>query len=230
MKAAQSDGVRQCLQRRRLVGVLDSTARFGDRSGLALAQGGLFGLAALAGPKPALFGFGDRRMKADVFPARHARGARRPAVNARGPHREIELLVRGRISLEDRLPFFVIRPENRWGMQNFFRRWHCLGSLQVDGRQPPFLSRTLDPASRPGNSVSCFQFRRSGRACGVLVVRGWIASTPSTSFSPISRECGNARICHGNRLAFGGLRVDRGVLRRGIRARGGKIFHRARAR
>ena len=146
-------------------------------------------------PETHFCGFGGRRMEADVFRRATREAHRGPAVNARGPHREIELLVRSRITSQDCLPFFVVCRENSGGTQNFFGRRHCLSSLKVDGRQPPLLSRTLDRASLAKTPYLAFNSRRLGVGLRSPCGPGWIASP---SFGLVSRpsveNAENARI------------------------------------
>ena len=108
VEAAHAGGVRQRVEARHLVRLLDRTAGFCDQCCLTLGERGFVRPAALARAEARALGGGAARMEADVLASRPARRAGRPAIDAGREHRVVERAIRRAVAPQDRVPALVV--------------------------------------------------------------------------------------------------------------------------
>jgi hypothetical protein len=86
VEAAHAGRIREHIEARHLVRLLDEPASFRDRGCLPLDQSRFIRPAASARSKARAFGIGAARVKADILAPWQPRRAGRPAIDAGGAH------------------------------------------------------------------------------------------------------------------------------------------------
>jgi hypothetical protein len=100
--------LRQLVERRQVLGLLDVPADGDHHSRLPINRRGLIGPAALARAEPGLLGIRAGRVKPDILPQRLTRRTGRTAIHACRPDGIVEGTVRGRITGQDGRPTRVL--------------------------------------------------------------------------------------------------------------------------
>ena len=149
MRRTHLCALRQLVERRQVLGLLDVPADGDHYSRLPINRRGLIGPATLARAKPGLLGIRAGCVKPDILPQRLTRSTGRTAIHACRPDGIVKGAVRGRIAGQDGRPTRVlpdgpVDPPCRRGRGGHRHSVHLgMSHYRVAGRSP---RDTPDPA------------------------------------------------------------------------------------